>query len=271
MGKHDGTKRFLRAGWAAPAALLVLSAAGHALAAPLDPRYGAGVELQNLGTTLYEGQRSASGRVATGTDGTVITEGGADFSGSPASYVYATSAPGRGVIARAYLLDTLTFDVAGGGFAEVPVRMAGTWRGVSGVDYFFVVGPTTYVGRGSSGVGESYVNGAPAPSVFTTALGGPGAEPMGTFLVDGRLSVADGGEYQIYAGIRVTAAEGDGGYMDDPVTILPPAGVTFTSASGSTYAVPEPSALLWIAAGCAALARVRRTPSTPPRAERRGP
>src|SRR5690349_20295514 len=96
------------------AVLVGLGAARGSSAAVLDPRYGAGVDLQNLGDYHYEGQSSAGGSVATGDGGAVVAEGGANFHGSPPTWVNTTSAPGRGVTARAYLDDTLTFHLAAG-------------------------------------------------------------------------------------------------------------------------------------------------------------
>lgn len=241
-------------------AVLLICAARHAAAAPLDPRYGAGVELDNFGTYLYEDQTSAGGSVSTGPGGAVLTEGAAGFSNSPPTHVNTSSIPGRGVIARAYLFDSLTFHVAGGGSAQVPIRMAGNWTGhlAGTVDYYFVVGPTTFVGRASpTGFKESYVNGAPTSSAFTFASGDYETGVIGTYSVNALLNASDGVAYTIFAQVRAQANNGAGAYMDDPITIELPAGVTFSSASGNTYAVPEPSACLLIGGAFLALARRR--------------
>ena len=95
----------------------------------LDPRYGARVELINLRPYLFVGQTSAGGSISAGG---VLTEGGAGFSGSPMINVSVSTVPGRGAIASAQIFDELTFAVAGGGSALVPVRMAGSWSGLGG-------------------------------------------------------------------------------------------------------------------------------------------
>lgn len=242
-------------------AAMIVCAVNYAAAAPLDPRYGAAVELQNLGTYLYEGQTSAGGSITTGPGGAVVTEGAAGFSNSPASLANATSVIGRGVVARAYLFDTLTFAVAGGGTADVPVRMAGRWNGAgaASVRYSLYLGTREYTGRASpTGFNDSYAGGAPVPSAFTFGSGDFTTGVIGSYLVDAPLRVADGGVYNIFAQVRVEASDGARAYMDDPLTIALPAGVTFTSASNSTYAVPEPSIGFLIGGGFIALACQRR-------------
>jgi hypothetical protein len=242
-------------------ALLGLCVHRQSSAAVLDPRYSAGVDLQNLGDYHYEGQSSAGGRIATGTDAAVVTEGGAAFSQSPAEWVNTTSVPGRGVTARAYLDDTLTFHVPGGGATDVDVHMAGNWRAARAgeVDYILIAGTKRYAGRAfATGVSESTINGAPTASTFRIASGDATNGVLGSYLVNARLTVSDGASYSLFSQVRATAGDGDRAYMDDPITIDLPAGVTFTAASGSTYAVPEPTALLLCCGGIAALVRPRR-------------
>lgn len=241
-------------------ALLLFCSAQQA-AAQLDPSHGAVVELFNLAPYSYAGQRAASGSVMTGVGGAVLTEGAAGFSGSPAINVNVTTALGREATARAYIFDTFTFDVASGGSALVPVRMAGRWNGLGG-------GVSASLGLGQGGNlpaviynRNGYASDYPLePDSGFTRSGNMVDGYVGSYVFEVLWSVYDGAVLSFFAGVG--AATGGGGhvYIDDPVTIDLPAGVTFTSASNSTYApaVPEPSSWLLLGSGTFALAWLRR-------------
>lgn len=230
-------------------------------AAQLDPRYGAVVELFNLAPYSYAGQRTAGGSVTTGVGGAVLTEGGAGFSGSPAINVNVTTVLGREATARAYIFDTLTFDVASGGSALVPVRMAGRWGGLGGT-------VTASLGLGQGGnlpaviySGNGYASEYPLePGSGFTRSGNMVDGYVGSYVIEALWSVYDGAVLSLL--VQVGAASGGGGhvYIDDPITIDLPAGVTFTSTSNSTYAsvVPEPSTWLLFGGGISAIAWLRR-------------
>jgi hypothetical protein len=146
-------------------AVLFACAARRATAAVLDPRFGAAVEFQNLGTTFYEGQYSAGGSTATGPGGAVVAEGGAGFSNSPPSHVNTTSIPAAASSPAPTSSTGSTFSVAGGGSADVPRPYGGNWNGAGGavVRFDCSSAPRSYaVARSPPGYAESNVNGAPA-------------------------------------------------------------------------------------------------------------
>jgi hypothetical protein len=71
--------------------------------------------------------------------------------------------------------------------------------------------------------------------------------------------------YSILASVKAEASDGARAYIDDPLTASLPIGVTFTSASGSTYmidvpvaAVPEPATWLLMGSGLLAVSGLRR-------------
>ena len=242
-------------------AVVFFCAAQQAVAIPLDPRYGAVVELLNLAPHSFAGQTSAGGSVTT--DGSVLTEGGAGFSGSPGINVNVTSVVGREVQARAYIFDTLKFEIASGGSALVPVRMAGRWSGLGGR-----VNAALALGQGPTSPAQIY-SGNGYASEFPSDIGFTRTGDMltgydGSYIIDALWSINDVFEFSI--GAFVSAFTGGGGhvYIDDPLTIDLPSGVTFTSASGSTYSsavvvpVPEPATWLLFAGAFVAFARQRR-------------
>ena len=89
MKNRSGTQFQLAAAGKILGIVAVFCTAPLVAAAPLDPRYGAVVELLNLAPHSFTGQTSAGGSVTT--DGSVLTEGGASFGGSPAINVNVTS------------------------------------------------------------------------------------------------------------------------------------------------------------------------------------
>ena len=241
------------------AVVLFFCAPLQAAALPLDPSYGAGVELGNFGIHLYTGQTSAAGSVTSGIAGAALAEGAADFGAIPSVHVNLVSAPGGGMFARAYLFDTLTFHVASGGSAVVPVRIAGTWTAKgsgAAVSFFLGLGSHNYTGHGYA---TGYFDGQPESAGFTYS-GDYITGVIGSYLFDVPFSVADGGIYGIFAQVRAEAAGGELAYIDDPLTIDLPSGVTFTSASNNTYEVPlpEPAPWLLLGGGIAALASLRK-------------
>lgn len=255
----NGKSRLVTVRQALGAVLLFCSA--QQAAAQLDPSYGAVVELFNLAPYSYAGQRAAGGSVTTGVGGAVLTEGGAGFSGSPAINVNVTTILGREATARGYIFDTLTFAVASGGSALVPVRMAGRWGGLGGgVTASLILGQGGHlpavVYSGSASASDYPL----APGSGFTRSGNMVAGYVGSYVIEALWSVYDGAVLSLF--VQVGAGSGGGGhvYIDDPTTIDLPAGVTFTSASNSTYAsaVPEPSTWLLLGGGTFAIALLRR-------------
>ena len=178
-------------------ALLLIGATQQVSA--LDPTYGAAVDLFNLAPYTFTGQRAAAGSVMTGDAGAVLTEGGASFGGSPAISVNLTSVPGRGVIARAYTFDTLTFEVASGGSADIGVRMAGRWAafGNGYVAYNFILGSVGYTGQA---FGTGYDSGLPGNKNFTRA-GDAATGFYGSYAANETWTIADGAVYNILVGV----------------------------------------------------------------------
>ena len=248
------------------AAVLLLFSAQHALAQAIDPRYGAFVILDNLGHHEFSGQTSASGSLSTG-GGLVLTESAASFSGSPALVGYSTSVPGRGVDTRALLFDQLTFAVASQGTAQVQVQMAGQWRGAGPgmVQYFLNLDDQYFTQRmAATGFLDSTSNTPVLPSTFANTFNGDYAGAAGTYIVNALWSVTDGSVRSISARVDSQASDGGHYYIDDPIVIRLPPGVTFTAASNSPYTsvqvspVPEPSTWMLLAGGAFALAWKRR-------------
>lgn len=178
---------------------------------------------------------------------------------------------GRGVDGIAYLDDLLTFHVAGASTsAVVTVTMGGSWGGTFDdtpnanfqVEFDLGLGPTLYQGRGYSNL--AYDDGLATSDAFIGTETSPGTI-LGGYSFTRNWTVFDGQSYEFFAGLKAQASNGATSYIDDPLFITLPAGVTYTSASGRTYApVPAPSALLLFATGFGWLALRRRRVSTDP-------
>lgn len=191
------------------------------------------------------------------------TTGGASFGGSPAINVNVTSVLGREVQARAYIFDTLKFEIANGDSALVAVRMVGRWSGLGGR-----VNAALGLGQGPTlpaqiYSGNGYASEFPGDPGFTRT-GDMLTGYDGSYIIDALGSVNEVVEFSI--GAFVSAFTGGGGhiYIDDPLTIDLPSGVTFTSASGSIYSsavvvpVPEPATWLLLVGAFTAFAGQRR-------------
>jgi hypothetical protein len=173
-----------------------------------------------------------------------------------------TSIPQRGVSGYAYLNDHLTFQVPGGGSAQVQVTIAGSWGGTydfsTNADFQVQVGlglgGVLYQGRGYANL--AYDDGLPVSDSFVgTDIGG--GVILGSYSFTTMWTVYDGVDYEFFAGLHAQAVNGATSYIDDPLVIVLPAGVTYTSGSGRIYTpVPEPSsALLLLGVALAAAGR----------------
>lgn len=241
-----------------------IAAATPAIATVPDPRYGATVEMFNLGHRVFEGQVAAGGRIGTGVGGSTLTEGAANFNGVPSIHVNVASPPGIGATAHAYLFDTFTFSVAGGASTLVPIRMEGDWGGLGGT-----VRATLGLGLGGdlpmafhAGVGSA--DESPGDTDFVRsgdALNGY----VGNYAVDALWHVVDGETYSFFAGVYAQSVDGGHVRIGNPITISLPHAVSFTTASGSRYVSPVPEAPGWLmlCIGVAALAAWRAARHAP--------
>ena len=243
---------------------------GAANAAWVDLNYGAHVDLS---TTVYDPyalyefsdteQTHAFGQLIVSIASTTLSTGEARL-GSGLLSVNVTNQAGEAAWARAFIHDTLTFHVAGGGSADVLAQISGNWK-VMGqavgqselVTYSLVLDPGA-IFSGSANAFTATTN------TFTsgTLIDGRG----GTYTDGGLWRVQDGRSYNITA--TVTASTGGlatgSAYIDDPLTFQLPSGVTFTSASGSTYAsaVPLPAAVWLFGSGLLGLVGIARRKKT---------
>jgi PEP-CTERM motif len=250
----------------------LLSGAQQAMA--LDPRYGTAVEILRFhDNLLFEGQGSAggAGSYAFGGDAT----GGASFAQGlsvDASDVQVTS--GIGVVA--YVFDTFTFRVAGGGGVDVPLQMSGNWTAAgngSKVSYLLswtdgAHSTKTYEGYSysngtpSNGLAESFVNDVPVSPALLAYAGDPNTGVFGSYTVDALFHIVDGGVYMLVAEVRADVVGDTAASIDDPLSIALAEGVTFTAASGSPYSIaspaPEPSTWFLMSAGLIGMGWLRR-------------
>ena len=249
-------------------ALALLFGTQRAAAGP-NPLYGTEVFLKNSGDHVYEGQANAVGNWTTSVNGsTLTTHGLASFGDSEASVssAFTVSSAYTEGWAWALVSDTLTFHVANGNSAQVPVRMAGLWnaQGAGGkVSYDLYLGSTHYSGYATATrLTESFVDGAPIAAAFSFGPGDYLTGISGNYEVAALWNVVDGAVYSLSTVVRADAGGGNvNAFIDDPLTIALPPGVTFTAASNSTYAiaaVPEPSTWLLLSAGLLGFGRLGR-------------
>ena len=120
------------------------------------------------------------------------------------------------------------------------------------------MGPTFLSYRGST---TDSNNGNPGSDIYFPQTGDPNgaAGVIGSFLIDNDWTVTDGVTFEFLVGLKAGASGGEKIYIDDPVSIQLPSGVTFTSASGSTYTpVPLPSAIGLLGSGLLGLIGMMR-------------
>ena len=221
----------------------------------MDLNYGASVWGQvtaNSAATLQSfsdsEQTSAGGSCASG-DASIV--GGAAFGGVPLMHAQATSFVGVGSgDIQAGLFDTLTFHIAGGGSADVLAQISGNWTATVG-------------SRVTYNLGLSSLGGADLafPDIFGSPSDPFASIPTSGSYTDGGLwHVNDGHSYRIYARVYAAGWGGGSAYIDDPLTFQLPSGVTFASASGSTYvaAVPLPATVWLFGSGLLGLIGVAR-------------
>jgi hypothetical protein len=245
--------------------LLCLGAAGlFASAAPQLAHAAqvseAYISMHNLTTLEKRDPQSVSARLETANG--VITDGTASFSGG--MDITMTSVLGRGVLAQTYLDDYLTFHIPGGGSTVVNVTIAGEWYGTYNfsvnadfrVEYRLYLGSKFYNGQAYGN--EFYNDGNPGSLAFT-ANRSPGSA-VGTYSFTTPWTVYDNQEIGLLASLLAQCNDGGTAFINDPLTIALPAGVTFTAVSGATYAIPEPTTMFLLGAGLAATTLYRRRP-----------
>lgn len=233
--------------------LALLAFAAPRAASAANPS-AAHLTLSNLADYVYSDPQAVAGRVETA--GGVVTAGASSFSNG--MNLSLTSIPGRGVEGRAYLDDYLTFHVPGGGSAQVTGTISGAWNGTydysPGVNADFQVSFTLGLGssifQGKAYANPFYDDGNPVSHSFTANRTGDGTGvggAVGNYSFSHTWTVFDGQTSEFYSSIAAQCGNGGTAYIDDPLSLALPAGVSFTSSSGSTY-TPEPASLFLLGA-----------------------
>lgn len=183
---------------------------------------------------------------------------------SPAISATSIGASGVGYAkAIAGVDDYLTFSGVAGGYADVLIHIGGNWS----LSYNPSVTNAPWVNFSLGWDQNSYSG---RRSLASASIGGIGAwnensdnDPYaasGTYYYDLPVRVYYGVNYHFGLAVIAEASTGENAYIDDPVIIDLPNGVTLTSLSNSKYAAPVPiPAAIWLfGTGLLGLFGVRR-------------
>jgi PEP-CTERM motif-containing protein len=234
-------------------------------APPASAQTEARVQVSNCGEFADAGAASAGQSVITTACGGApagfnLAEGAASFS-TGSLFVNLVSTPGRGVVANASLEDQITFHVASGGSAVVPVNVSGSFRGRLFPSFSVSLGLGARFLRFSGSTTDS-IDGNPGTDLYFPQTGDPLDHVEGAYSITVDWTIFDGATYGLLVGVQAGASDGATLYLDDPLTFRLPDGVTYTAASGSSYAavsaVPEPDTFAAIAAGLALMSLIAR-------------